>query len=57
MFESCSDFGIVRTFPGMVPVAFCFALVKENNQHIESFYFVPVALYFDHTGTLLHVLV
>ena len=34
-------------FPGVVPVAFWFVLVKENNRHIESFYFVPVALYFD----------
>lgn len=50
MFESCSDFGIVRTFPGVVPVAFSGLLWLENNRHIESFYFVPVVLYFDHTG-------
>ena len=52
VFESCSDFEIVRTFPGVVPVAFWFVLVNGNNQHIESFYFVPVAFYFDNTDIL-----
>ena len=50
LFDKRSVFGIVRTFHGVVPVAFWFAMVNGNNQHIVSFYFVPVAFYFDHTA-------